>query len=152
VDDETPARLRDKPTWLISQVATHAHRLMTERLAAVGARGYHFRLLAALAEFGPSSQASLGRRTGMDRSDVVEAISELAQRGFLQRASDPADRRRNVVTITEKGAARLEQLDTLLAGVQDELLAPLSPAERAQLTGLLGRVLGSRSAPDSAPV
>jgi MarR family transcriptional regulator, lower aerobic nicotinate degradation pathway regulator len=151
VDDETPARLRDRPTWLISQVATHAHRLMTERLAAVGARGYHFRLLAALAEFGPSSQASLGRRTGMDRSDVVEAISELAQRGFLQRASDPADRRRNVVTITEKGAARLEQLDTLLAGVQDELLAPLSPAERAQLTGLLGRVLGSRSAPDSAP-
>jgi len=30
----------------------------------------------------------------------------------------------------------------VLAGVQDELLAPLSPAERAQLTGLLGRILG----------
>jgi len=145
VDDETPARLRDKPTWLISQVATHAHRLMVERLAAVGARGYHFRLLAALAEFGPSSQASLGRRTGMDRSDVVAAINELARRDLLQRASDPADRRRNVVTITEKGAAYLERLDRVLAGVQDELLAPLSAAERAQLTGLLGQVLGSRS-------
>lgn len=145
MDDETPARLRDKPTWLISQVATHAHRLMTERLAAVGARGYHFRLLAALAEFGPSSQASLGRRTGMDRSDVVAAINELARRDLIQRASDPADRRRNVVTITEKGAARLEQLDSVLAGVQDEVLAPLSPAERAQLTGLLGRILGSGS-------
>ena len=145
MDDETPARLRDKPTWLISQVATRAHRLMTERLAAVGARGYHFRLLAALAEFGPSSQASLGRRTGMDRSDVVAAVSELARRDLLQRVIDPADRRRNVVTITQKGAAHLEQLDSVLAGVQDELLAPLSPAERAQLTGLLGRVLGSRS-------
>ena len=145
MDDETPARLRDKPTWLISQVATHAHRLMVERLAAVGARGYHFRLLAALAEFGPSSQASLGRRTGMDRSDVVAAINELARRDLLQRASDPADRRRNVVTITEKGAAYLERLDRVLAGVQDELLAPLSAAERAQLTGLLGQVLGSRS-------
>jgi MarR family transcriptional regulator, lower aerobic nicotinate degradation pathway regulator len=145
VDDETPARLRDKPTWLISQAAAHAHRLMAERLAAVGARGYHFRLLAALAEFGPSSQASLGRRTGMDRSDVVAAINELAGRDLLQRASDPADRRRNVVTITEKGAAYLERLDRVLAGVQDELLAPLSAAERAQLTGLLGQVLGSRS-------
>jgi len=145
VDDETPARLRDKPTWLISQVAAHAHRLMTERLAAAGARGYHFRLLAALAEFGPSSQASLGRRTGMDRSDVVAAVDELARRDLLRRASDPADRRRNVVTITEKGAAHLEQLDSVLAGVQDEVLAPLSPAERAQLTGLLGRVLGGRS-------
>jgi DNA-binding MarR family transcriptional regulator len=149
VDDETPARLRDKPTWLISHVATNAHRLMTERLAAVGARGYHFRLLAALAEFGPSSQASLGRRTGMDRSDVVAAVNELARRDLLRRASDPADRRRNVVTITKKGAAYLEQLDSVLAGVQDELLAPLSPAERAQLTGLLGRVLGSRSGLES---
>jgi DNA-binding MarR family transcriptional regulator len=145
VDDETPARLRDKPTWLISQVATRAHRLMTERLAAVGARGYHFRLLAALAEFGPSSQASLGRRTGMDRSDVVAAINELARRDLIQRASDPADRRRNVVTITEQGAARLEQLDSVLAGVQDEVLAPLPATERAQLTGLLGRILGSGS-------
>ena len=145
MDDETPVLLRDKPTWLISQVATRAHRLMTERLAAVGARGYHFRLLAALAEFGPSSQASLGRRTGMDRSDVVAAINELARRDLLQRASDPADRRRNVVTITQKGAAYLERLDGVLDGVQGELLAPLSPAERAQLTGLLGRVLGSRS-------
>jgi len=142
VDDETPVLLRDKPTWLISQVATHAHRLMTERLAAAGARGYHFRLLAALAEFGPSSQASLGRRTGMDRSDVVAAINDLARRDLVRRTSDPADRRRNVVTITEKGAAHLEQLDSVLAGVQDELLAPLSPAERAQLTGLLGRILG----------
>ena len=142
MDDETPVLLRDKPTWLISQVATHAHRLMTERLAAAGARGYHFRLLAALAEFGPSSQASLGRRTGMDRSDVVAAINDLARRDLVRRTSDPADRRRNVVTITEKGAAHLEQLDSVLAGVQDELLAPLSPAERAQLTGLLGRILG----------
>ena len=142
MDDETPVLLRDKPTWLISQVATHAHRLMTERLAAAGARGYHFRLLAALAESGPSSQASLGRRTGMDRSDVVAAINELARRDLVRRTSDPADRRRNVVTITEKGAAHLEQLDSVLAGVQDELLAPLSPAERAQLTGLLGRILG----------
>jgi DNA-binding MarR family transcriptional regulator len=145
VDDETPARLRDKPTWLISQAAARAHRLMAERLAAVGARGYHFRLLAALAEFGPSSQASLGRRTGMDRSDVVEAVNELARRDLLQRVIDPADRRRNVVTITQKGAAYLERLDGVLDGVQDDLLAPLSPAERTQLTGLLGRVLGSRS-------
>jgi MarR family transcriptional regulator, lower aerobic nicotinate degradation pathway regulator len=145
VDDETPARLRDKPTWLISQVATHAHRLMTERLTAVGARGYHFRLLAALAEFGPSSQASLGRRTGMDRSDVVAAVNELARQDLLQRVIDPADRRRNVVTITQKGAAYLERLDGVLDGVQDELLAPLSAAERTQLTGLLGRVLGSLS-------
>ncbi len=140
-DDETPARLRAKPTWLISQVSARAHRLLAERLTAAGARGYHYRLLAALAEFGPSSQASLGRRTGMDRSDVVAAAGELAAEGLVERAADPADRRRNVVTMTPAGAARLERLDHVLAGVQDELLAPLSAAERAGLTRLLTLIL-----------
>jgi MarR family transcriptional regulator, lower aerobic nicotinate degradation pathway regulator len=140
-DDATPARLQAKPTWLISQVSTRAHRLLTERLAAEGARGYHFRLLAALAEFGPSSQADLGRHAGLDRSDVVAAINELAAQGLVERAADPTDRRRNVVTMTPAGAARLERLDAVLDAVQEELLASLSPAERAELTWLLTRIL-----------
>ncbi len=48
--DSTPALLATKPTWLISQVSAQAHRLLTQALAAAGARGYHYRLLAALAE------------------------------------------------------------------------------------------------------
>jgi len=142
-DDETPARLTAKSTWLISQVAARSHGLLTERLAAAGARGYHYRLLAALAEFGPSSQASLGRRTRMDRSDVVAAVGELAAEGLVERAADPADRRRNVVTLTPRGTVRLERLDQVLAAVQDELLAPLSGAERAELARLLARLLDS---------
>jgi DNA-binding MarR family transcriptional regulator len=144
VGDELPARLRAMPTWLISQVETRAHRLLTERLGAEGSRGYHFRLLAALAEFGPSSQASLGRRTAMNRSDVVTAVSELVDRGLAERAGDPADRRRNIVTMTPAGQARLGRLDGVLAEVQDELLAPLSAPERSELAQLLTRVLGQR--------
>jgi DNA-binding MarR family transcriptional regulator len=140
-DDATPARLTQKPSWLISQISMHARRLLAEGLAAAGARGYHYRLLAALHEFGPASQASLGRRTDMDRSDVVAALNELAGPGLVERVPDPADRRRNIVTITPAGTAHLRRLDRLLAGVQDELLAPLSPAERTTLIDLLTRVL-----------
>jgi len=77
----------------------------------------------------------------MDRSDVVAAVNELAGRGLADRSPDPADRRRNVITITAAGTAHLRQLEELLTGVQDQLLAPLSSAERQQLTGLLTRVL-----------
>jgi MarR family transcriptional regulator, lower aerobic nicotinate degradation pathway regulator len=144
VGDELPARLQAMPTWLISQVETRAHRLLTERLAAAGSRGYHFRLLAALAEFGPASQASLGRRTAMNRSDVVTAVNELEAQGLVERTGDPADRRRNIITMTPAGAARLGRLDRVLAEVQDELLAPLSAAERADFSQLLTRILGHR--------
>ena len=140
-DDARPAMLMAKPSWLISEVSRLAHPLLAGTLATAGSRGYHYRLLAALQESGPASQASLGRRTGMDRSDVAAAVSELAGRGLAARAPDPADRRRNVISITPAGAAHLRRLDQLLAGVQDELLAPLSPAERQQLIRLLNRIL-----------
>jgi hypothetical protein len=39
------------------------------------------------------------------------------------------------------GTEQLRLLDGVLAGVQDKLLAPLSPAEREQLTRLLARIL-----------
>jgi MarR family len=60
--------------------------------ATSSSRRDDYRLLAALEEFGPSSQADLGRRTSIDRSDVVAALNELADRGLVRRAPDPEDR------------------------------------------------------------
>jgi MarR family transcriptional regulator, lower aerobic nicotinate degradation pathway regulator len=140
-DDAMPARLTSRQTWLLTQASGHAHRLLSEGLATADATGYHYRLLAALAEFGPASQAALGRRTGTDRSDVVAALNDLAARGLVERAPDPSDRRRNTITITPAGTDQLRLLDTVVAGVQDQLLAPLAPAEREQLTRLLARIV-----------
>ncbi|MGY1455946.1 MarR family winged helix-turn-helix transcriptional regulator [Streptomyces sp. SS8] len=139
--DEPPERLTTKPSWLISQLAVHARRLAFEGFAAAGARGYHYRILAALQEFGPASQAELGRRCRVDRSDVVAAVGELAGRGFVDRTPDPGHGRRNRVTLTEEGLRRLRHMDEVLDRVQDDLLGPLSAEDRQTLTRLLGRVL-----------
>jgi MarR family transcriptional regulator, lower aerobic nicotinate degradation pathway regulator len=141
--DAMPSRVAEMPTWLISQVYAHSHRLLVEGFASAGVRGYHYRLLAALEEFGPASQADLGRRTSIDRSDVVAALNDLAARGLIERSPDPDDRRRNVITITRAGAKQLRELDEVLAGVQERLLAPLSPADRAKLIALLTQLLES---------
>ncbi len=125
----------------MTQTAMHAHRLVSEGLAAADARGYHYRLLAALEEFGPASQAALGRRTGIDRSYVVEAVNELAEGGLVERTRDPEDRRRNIIKITPLGVQQLRRLDGVLARIQDELLAPLSADERDELARLLRQVL-----------
>jgi len=140
-DETPPTRLTRLPTWLISETSRHGHRLLASALATEGSRGYDYRLLAALREFGPASQARLGRRTGLDRSDVALTTGDLGQRGLVERSPDPADGRRNIISITPAGAAHLERLDALLAGVQDELLAPLSPDERQQLARLLTRLV-----------
>ncbi len=106
-----------------------------------GLRKYHYRLLAALAESGPCSQAQLGRGTHVDRSDVVATLDELERRGLVKRAPDPDDRRRNVVSITGTGSKQLEALDTVLASVQVEVLAPLAADDRERLIGLLRQMV-----------
>lgn len=140
---EKPAfsQLAEMPGWLVGQASLFSHRLLVDRLAEEGARPYHFRLLAALDESGPLSQAELGRRTGIDRSDVVAALDELVADGLIERTPDEADRRRNVVTVTGTGKRRLRKLHRIVTGVQDEFVAPLSAAERKTLVRLLGRLL-----------
>ncbi|WP_049566992.1 MarR family winged helix-turn-helix transcriptional regulator [Streptomyces sp. SBT349] len=138
---EVPARWKSLPSWLLTQTAGHAHRLVADGFAAVHARGYHYRLLATLEEFGPASQAGLSRRSGIHVSDMVAAINELAERKLVERAPDPSDRRRNIISLTTAGKRQLRRLEKPLADSQDELLAPLSPGERQRLTELLSRLL-----------
>ncbi|MEU3628932.1 MarR family transcriptional regulator [Amycolatopsis coloradensis] len=136
-----PVRLRGKASWLVNQAATVAHRLAMDEFARSGARRYHYGILAAIDENGPSSQATLSRSTGIDRSDVVAVINELADAGHVERAPDPADGRRNLITLTATGVQRLQHLEDQVTATQDLFLAPLEPAEREQLTRLLARLV-----------
>ncbi|MEU0096164.1 MarR family transcriptional regulator [Kribbella sp. NPDC006257] len=141
MDEKTPSGLLTTPSWLLAQTAMHAHRIIGEAFAAENTRGYHFRLLATLVEFGPASQAELGRQTGIDRSDIVASINELVAGGYVERSPDPSDGRRNIITLTAGGRRRHRQLGELVATIQDRIFAPLSAAERDDLAGLLTKVL-----------
>ncbi|WP_067697378.1 MarR family winged helix-turn-helix transcriptional regulator [Nocardia jejuensis] len=139
--DGASGRLRALPTRLVNQVAILANRLTDRALESTGSRPYHYALLVTLDEFGPASQAELGRRTTIDRSDIVATVNDLAAREFVHRASDPDDRRRNIVTLTPAGVEHLRDLDARLAVAQNELLPGFSAAERANFVLILTRIL-----------
>ncbi|WP_026930031.1 MarR family winged helix-turn-helix transcriptional regulator [Glycomyces tenuis] len=139
--DPTPEQLRAQFGRLLGMTAGHTQRIVNGALADVGARKYHFAVLATLDEFGPSSQAQLSDRTGIYRSDLVATVNELAADGYVRREADPGDRRRNVVSMTEAGGERLGQLAAILTRTNAAILAPFDAEERERLTGLLHRLL-----------
>jgi len=138
---KTPERLRRRAGRLLSLTAMQSDRVTNEGLGRVDARKWHYAVLASLQEYGPGSQATLSRHTGIYRSDMVAVLNELADRDLVERAPDLDDRRRNVITITAQGRRQLRRLDKVLDDLDDELLAPLTAAERDQLVQLLTRLL-----------
>ncbi|APA99073.1 MarR family winged helix-turn-helix transcriptional regulator [Nocardia seriolae] len=137
--DRTPDRITNRPTWLVSRAFAQSSALLAAGFDehGDGLRGYHYRLLAALEQWGPASQADLGRNTGIDRSDVTAALTELETRDLVERRVDPENKRRKIVTITPAGIREVAALDSIVDQAQNRLLAPLTPAQQRELVTLL---------------
>ncbi|PRY34771.1 MarR family winged helix-turn-helix transcriptional regulator [Umezawaea tangerina] len=142
---EAPARLRALPSYAITLAAARAGQLVVDRVAELGVSKAAYGVLAVIEEFGPSSQADLGRRLGMDRRSVSEEAVGLEHAGLVSRGPDPADSRRNRLEITAAGRDVLARLDSSFRAVQDELFASLSPADRAELDRILALVVAPAS-------
>ena len=140
-DLRAPASLRRLVSWQAGRLATIGARLTAQRLP-LEARS-DFAVLASLEERGPLSQAELGRVLALDRNNVNGIVTRLESRAQIERRTDPADRRRNIVSITPAGRERFGVLEGHAAGVQRELLKALDHEEGEQLVALLDRVLAA---------
>lgn len=137
-----PSRIRTLPSWLLGRAAARGRGLVAEALARHDMRMWHHVVLAAVADLAPVAQAELGRTVLLDPKDVVVILNDLQAAGLVVRAPDPADRRKNAVSLTADGARRLEECSKAGERANDELLAPLSAAERDQFLDMLRRVSG----------
>ncbi|MGW1408424.1 MarR family winged helix-turn-helix transcriptional regulator [Streptomyces sp. NPDC002403] len=137
---ETPPSLLGLTTYLLSKTGRAARSRLAARLADRDMRLWHMSVLSALVDFGPHVQRELASRLGIDRSDIVKIVDDLAVAGLVDRARDTGDRRRVTVTATPDGCAVLRELQAEALTVQEALLEPLTGSEQAQLAALLQRV------------
>jgi DNA-binding MarR family transcriptional regulator len=136
-----PPSLLAFDAYLLSKIGKEARRRAAIRLARRELRLWHLAVLAALDDFGPHVQRELASRLGLDPSDVVKVLDDLTARGQVERTRDPADRRQVQARLTADGHAALTELLADARTADEDLLAPLSLAERAQFHGFLTRLL-----------
>jgi DNA-binding MarR family transcriptional regulator len=135
-----PALVRNTG-YLISRLGFYASRQFAERLATVGLTPRMWGAMNTLDHEGDVSQQQLGRAIGVDPSSMVSTMDELEAKGWVQRRRHPTDRRAYALHITDAGRETLTRARRLAGGAQNELLAPLDDAERAQLHDLLLRLV-----------
>jgi DNA-binding MarR family transcriptional regulator len=141
-DAPLPA-IRSLPSWLLGRAAARGRALVAQALAAEGLKMWHHVVLSAVRDLAPVAQADLGRSVRLDPKDLVGILNDLQSAGLVVREPDPKDRRKNAVSLTEEGARLLKRCEKAAREANDELLAPLTTAERDAFLGMLRRISGT---------
>jgi len=145
---------------LPGQVAGALRALSTEidRLDQAAADRYglnrtDMRALDITGRAGPLAPTELARLLGFTTGGVTTVLDRLERAGYIRRQPDPADRRRQVVQITEVTAARdrevfgdlIRQTSDMLATYTDDQLAVIRDFldRTRQLTAAYADTLGS---------
>ena len=135
-----PRELVKSTSFLLKRLGFGIKERTMEAFEERGANPYQHGVLCSLSESRAETQAQIADALGYDRSWLVGLLDELEEEGLIERKPDPADRRRNVVTLKPEGEARLSEFREVSKQVEEEFLTPLTKDERKQLHELLMKV------------
>lgn len=76
------------------------------------------------------TQAALAKAIGADKTRIIGVLDELQRRGLISREPDPADRRVNLVSLTEAGRALRDRAQRDIQDREDRLLERLPADDR----------------------
>jgi MarR family transcriptional regulator, lower aerobic nicotinate degradation pathway regulator len=137
---EPPRYVLDEQVGFLTRVAMQRHTsIFTSRMTEALTQT-QFAALAKLYEMGPCSQNHLGRLIYLDAATIKGVVDRLAARGFLTALSDPKDRRRRAVALTDKGRGVTEEATKIAGEITAATLAPLTAEEQRTLARLLKKL------------
>ncbi|MGB0100632.1 MAG: MarR family transcriptional regulator [Nocardioides sp.] len=123
----------------------HRHfRGTTQRaLVEVGLQDFEYETLHLLMVRdtpGLASPSALAADLGISNAGMTGRLDGLEKAGWIQRSSDPDDRRRVSIEVTREGIKRWRRAMALQGSAEVEVVHLLSPEERATLASLLRRM------------
>ncbi len=93
--------------------------------------------LATIERDGPLRPGDLSRIEVVTKPTMTRILTELEQRGFIEREADPRDGRAFMVSATPAGVAAVAEARSNRTGIVAELIADLPPEDVAAIAGAL---------------
>ena len=125
----------------LHQQSTQVFQAQTQA-AGFDLTSVQFAALDAIAQQPGIDQASLAATISFDRATIGGVIDRLERKGLVQRWVSAQDRRARLLHLTPAGRQLLLASRPVVEALQDEILAPLTGAERAAFLALAHKALG----------
>lgn len=112
-------------------------------------------VLTLLGRHGDMRMSKLAELLAVDMSVTSRHVAHVAERGWIERSPDPADKRSRIVHLTTSGQDRLAELSRRTTELLADRLSDWTTDEVEQLIGLMTRLRASfgdcRAAPRRPP-
>lgn len=125
------------PGHLIRRAQQISTALFTEECAGFDLTSVQFAALTAIKANPDVDATRLSALIAFDRSTIGDVLERLEAKGWILRSPSQGDRRVKLLRITPRGSKLLRDVLPAVQRVQERLLAPLAPGDRATMIRLL---------------
>jgi MarR family transcriptional regulator for hemolysin len=128
------------PSALIRRLSRRLRYRLDARLERFGLTAVQWGVIAALRHEDGLSQAAIQQRLAIEGATLTPIVQRLEADGWISRTSDPADRRRQRVWLSDRSRAAAPAIEAEVEAYREESLRGFSAREAETLTALLDRM------------
>jgi DNA-binding MarR family transcriptional regulator len=100
-------------------------------------------VLTLLARHGEMRMSKLAELLAVDMSVTSRHVAHVAERGWIERSPDPADKRSRILRLTPAGEGRVREMSRRTTQLLAERLSDWTDHDVAELTRLMARLRAS---------
>ena len=137
----------DNIGYLLSDRARLLRRAFDEHMRALKITRPQARLLLHLLHNEGANQGHYAEQLDVEAITLCRMVDRMEEAGMIERRRDPADRRAWQLYLTARTREMIDEVRACIDSLLEDMLAGISPAERAEfarLLTLIGTNLGAR--------
>ena len=116
-------------------------RELERQLAPIGLSPGHMPVLLALEDGSALTQKALAESAGVKQATMTATLTRMERDGLVTLLPNPADGRSTLVALTPLALGKLPAVAEAAATINALVLEQLTPEERQQFYGLIGRII-----------
>jgi len=136
-----PEPITNYLAYLLAQANRQMSAQMERALNEEGVQTEHWRILEVLSDGQGRSMGDLAAAVLMNHPALTKTLDRIVSRGLVHRRADPADSRRVLVYISDRGLELVSRLRALVDDHHDAVTAAVGPRKAEQLKKLLGEFI-----------